>query len=95
MLSKKEVENIASLSRIHLKPNEIEHHTKNLTGILDYIAKLEKLDVSNVKPTSHVLPIKNVFREDTVKPSLAQEEALKISPSQKDGSFKVPQVIEE
>lgn len=95
MLSRKEVEDVASLSRIHLKSDEIERHTKNLTAILDYIAKLKKLDVSNVKPTSHVLPIKNIFREDTIRPSLAQEETLKGSPAQQNGFFKVPQVIEE
>ena len=94
MITPKDVKYIASLSRIHLRDEEIEELTKNLENILHYIAKLEKLDVSKVEPTSHVLPLKNVFREDKVKPSLTQEEALKIAVDKHHGAFKVPKVIE-
>ena len=94
MLSKEEVQYIASLSRIHLEPQEVEAFTQTLGGILHYIEKLEKLEVTNIKPTSHVLPLKNVFREDKVRPSLSQEEALKIAVASAHGAFKVPQVIE-
>ncbi|MFA5060261.1 MAG: Asp-tRNA(Asn)/Glu-tRNA(Gln) amidotransferase subunit GatC [Candidatus Omnitrophota bacterium] len=94
MLSKDEVRSIAHLSRVHLQDDEIQKLTKDLEQILHYIDQLSQVDVSKVEPTSHVLPLKNVFREDIVKPSLAQSEALKISVSQHNGSFKVPQVIE-
>ena len=94
MLTKEEVRYIASLSRIHLEEREVEYLTTNLAGILHYIEKLKKLDVSNIDPTSHVLPLKNVYRNDVVKPSLPQQEAVKISENQFNGFFKVPQVIE-
>ena len=94
MLNKEEVRYIASLSRIDLEENEVEILTKSLADILNYIEKLKKLDVSNVKPTSHVLPLENVYREDEVKPSLPQKEALQASVEQHNGSFKVPKVIE-
>ncbi len=94
MISQKDVRYIASLARIHLDESEISRLTKDLEGILDYVAKLEKLDVSQVKPTSHVLPLKNVYREDKIKPSLPQKAALGFSVSQHNGSFKVPKVIE-
>ncbi|MBU0467475.1 MAG: Asp-tRNA(Asn)/Glu-tRNA(Gln) amidotransferase subunit GatC [Candidatus Omnitrophica bacterium] len=94
MISKEDVLNIASLSRIHLKDNEIDQLTKNLEDILEYITKLENLDVSNVEPTSHVLALENVYREDTVIPSLGQANAIKISADIQNGSFKVPKVIE-
>ncbi|OGX06266.1 MAG: asparaginyl/glutamyl-tRNA amidotransferase subunit C [Omnitrophica WOR_2 bacterium GWA2_47_8] len=94
MISKKDVYHIASLARIHLDESEIESLTKNLEGILHYIAKLEKLNVKDVQPTSHVLELKNVFREDAVKPSLKQSEAVSITPNHLKGSFKVPLVIE-
>lgn len=94
MINDKDVKYIADLSRIHLKDSEIKHLTKDLEKILDYINKLENLDVSGVKPTSHVLPLKNVYREDVVKPSLSQEDALKFCVEQYKGSFKVPKVIE-
>ena len=94
MITKNDVIYIASLARIHLKEDEVEKLTHNLEDILHYIGKLEKLDVSNIEPTSHVLPLKNVYRSDTIKPSLSQPESLSISVSQHNGSFKVPQVIE-
>jgi len=94
MLSKEEVLYIAHLSRIHLTDDEVERLTKDLTAILGYIDKLSQLDVSRVEPTSHVLPLKNVFREDTVTPSLAQDEVLALAIAHHKGSFKVPQIIE-
>ncbi len=94
MLTNQEVKYIASLSRIHLEEAEVEYLTNNLADILHYIEKLEKLDVSNVEPTSHAIPLKNVFRDDIIKPSLSQSEALKISQKQHKGFFKVPKVIE-
>ena len=77
IISKEDVKYIGGLSRIHLDESEIEFLTKNLEDILHYIKKLEKLDVSKVEPMSHVLPIKNVFRQDKIEPSLTQENALK------------------
>ncbi|MCK5214676.1 MAG: Asp-tRNA(Asn)/Glu-tRNA(Gln) amidotransferase subunit GatC [Candidatus Omnitrophica bacterium] len=94
MITKVTVKYIAGLSRIHLQDSELEKLTYELEGILDYIKNLEKLDVSKVTPTSHVQPIKNVFREDNVEDSLKQEDALGFAIAQSQGSFRVPQVIE-
>ncbi len=94
MISKDDVRYIAHLSRINLQEHEVEQLAKDLEGILRYIEKLAKLDVTNVKPTSHVLPLQNVYREDTIRPSLSQKEATGIAISSHKGSFKVPQVIE-
>ena len=94
MLSKDEVLYVASLSRIHLEKEEVEELTKTLGDILQYVEKLEKLDVTQINPTSHVLPLKNVYREDKIKPSLKLEEVLKIAVARANGSFKVPQIIE-
>ena len=90
-----EIRYIAGLARINLKENELEHLAQNLDSILHYVAKLQKLNVDQVQPTTHVLPINNVFRPDVVKPSLAQEEALSFAVAKHKGSFKVPQVIEQ
>jgi aspartyl-tRNA(Asn)/glutamyl-tRNA(Gln) amidotransferase subunit C len=94
MISEKDVQYVADLARIHLKNEEIKRLTTDLEKILHYINKLNTLDVSDVQPTSHVLPLKNVQREDTVRPSLTQQETLKMSVEQQDGAFKVPKVIE-
>ena len=94
MISADDVKHVAALARIHFEDKEIEKFTKNLKDILHYIEKLNELDVSKIKPTSHVLPLKNVYREDKVIPSLTQEEALKFAVEKKDGAFKVPKIIE-
>ena len=94
MLSKDEVKNIAHLARINLKEEEVVRLIKDLESILHYVAKLEKLNVKNVKPTSHVLPLKNVYREDVVRPSLKHDEVMNMAIAHQNGSFKVPQVIE-
>ena len=90
----KDVEYIASLSRIHLEKDELAHLTQDLSAILDYVQKLEKLKVKDVSPTSHVLPLHNVYREDEIKPSLPQDKALSIAVEKSHGSFVVPKVIE-
>ena len=94
MISEKDVRHIASLARIHLKQNEIQELTQNLENILQYMAQLEKLDTSKVDPTSHVLELKNVFREDSVTPSLKTDDVMKMAVEPHQGSFKVPKVIE-
>ena len=94
MISKNDVKNIASLARIHLQEEEITALTKDLEGILHYVDKLSKLDVTKVQPTTHVAPLKNVLRKDVVKPSLKTDSALKIAVEHHEGSFKVPKVIE-
>ena len=93
-MTKDEIRSIASLARIHLEEKELDNLAKSLDDILHYITKLQKLDVKNVPPTTHVLPINNVFRADVIKPSLSQEEAVSFAPAKYKGAFKVPQVIE-
>ena len=94
MISRDDVKYIANLSRIHLEEHELDFLSKDLTNILHYIEKLEKLDVSHVKPTTHVLPLQNVYREDKPESPLKQEEVLRFSVAHHNGSFKVPQVME-
>jgi len=94
MITPEDIKKVASLSRIHLSDNELAHLTKDMEKILDYVNKLKKLDVSGVQPTSHVLELKNVYREDTVEPPLAQKDALAIAVEKEKGQFKVPLVIE-
>ena len=94
MISENDVKYIASLARIHLETEEIQKLTRNLEDILRYINKLEEQDVTDVKPTSHALPLENVYREDAVKPSLEHTEVMKLAVERHQGCFKVPKVIE-
>jgi aspartyl-tRNA(Asn)/glutamyl-tRNA(Gln) amidotransferase subunit C len=93
-ISKEDVKYIAALARIDVPQDKLEGMTKGLADIVQYVEQLQKLDVSKVKPTSHAVPVGNVFRPDIVKPSLSNKEALAIAVESKDGSFKVPLVIE-
>jgi aspartyl-tRNA(Asn)/glutamyl-tRNA(Gln) amidotransferase subunit C len=94
MITKKDVEYVAKLARIGFSQEEIEQFTKQLGAILEYIEKLNELDVSKVEPTSHVLPIKNVYREDIVKKSLPVDEVMNLAVEKEKNQFKVPKVIE-
>ena len=94
MITKETVKQVASLARLHVADEELVTFTKNLEGILNYVDQLSKVDVTNVKPTSHVLELENVYREDKLRPSLTQEEVMSFAIEKHNGSFKVPKVIE-
>ena len=90
----KEVEHVARLARLELTEEEKERMRAQLDSILSYIDKLNELDTSAVEPTSHVLPMTNVFREDEVRPSLFQEEAMANAQDRQDVFFRVPRILE-
>lgn len=92
-ISKKDVEHVARLARLRLTGEEKEKFGKQLNQILGYVEKLNELDTEKVEPTSHVVPLKNVLREDEVKPSLPVEEVLSNAPDKKGKYFKVPKII--
>ena len=94
MISENDVKYIAGLARIHLETEEIQKLTRNLEDILSYITKLQEQDVADIKPTSHALPLENVYREDTVKASLEHTEVMKLAVERHQECFKVPKVIE-
>ena len=94
MITQETVNYIGALARLHLEGPEVEKFAKDLEAILHYVEKLNALDVSGVKPTSHVLNVENVFRDDRIKPGLSQEQALAFSVDNLNGAYKVPKVIE-
>lgn len=92
-ISKNEVKHIAKLANIGLSNQELEKFQKQLSGILEYVDQLNELDTKKVKPTFQVTGLKNIWREDLVKPSLTQKEALQNAPQQENGYFKVKKVM--
>ncbi|AIQ20510.1 MULTISPECIES: Asp-tRNA(Asn)/Glu-tRNA(Gln) amidotransferase subunit GatC [Paenibacillus] len=90
----KDVQHVAKLARLQLSPEEEATFTEQMNAILQYAEKLNELDTEHVKPTTHVLQVSNVMRDDVVKESLSQEEALLNAPEHEDGHFKVPAVLE-
>ncbi|MCL4475269.1 MAG: Asp-tRNA(Asn)/Glu-tRNA(Gln) amidotransferase subunit GatC [Nitrospirae bacterium] len=89
-----DVEHIAHLARLRLSEEEKEKFGVQLSSILTYVEKLNELDTSGVEPTSHVLAIGNVMREDALRPSLSTDEALRNAPDRADDFYRVPKIIE-
>ncbi len=93
-IDEKVVEYVAHLGRLHLQPDEIDLYTQQLDRILAYMDKLNSLDTKGIEPTSHVIPLVNVFRDDVVDHNFEVEESVGNAPERKGSSFKVPPVIE-
>lgn len=93
-VTKKDMENVAILSRLSIPADKEEQYTQQLNDFLEYVDNLSSVATDGIQPIAHVLPINNVFREDTVKESLDRELALSNAPLKDDGYFKVPKVLE-
>ncbi|MEZ5247459.1 MAG: Asp-tRNA(Asn)/Glu-tRNA(Gln) amidotransferase subunit GatC [Acidimicrobiales bacterium] len=94
-ITRDDVEHVARLARLDLTADEIELFTGQLGDILEHAADIEALDVGDIPPTSHPLPIVNVMRADRVVPSADREEVLAQAPSAEAGRFRVPPVLGE
>ena len=95
MITREEVLHIARLARLELSDTELERIREQLNGILQYIDKLKRLDVTGVEPTSHAVPLVNVMREDEVAPPFAQDAMLANAPDRVAALFRVPRIIED
>jgi aspartyl-tRNA(Asn)/glutamyl-tRNA(Gln) amidotransferase subunit C len=93
-LTPEEVKKVALLARLELTDDEIETQAKHLNDLLQQFEALQALDVTGVEPTSHSIPIFNVFRQDEVRPSLTREETLANAPLARGGCFVVPRIMD-
>ena len=89
------VDHVARLARLDLTEEETHRMQAQLGDILGYIGLLDELDLGDVPPTSHVMEMVNVMRDDEVKPSLPVEKGLANAPAKEGTSFKVPRIIED
>lgn len=92
-LTREEVQHVAWLARLQLTDEEIETFREHLSAILEYAQMLMDIDVSDVPPTATVLPMRNVMREDEVRPSLPRDVVLANAPDKQDGYFRVRAVL--
>ncbi|CAB4706506.1 MAG: Asp-tRNA(Asn)/Glu-tRNA(Gln) amidotransferase subunit GatC [Actinobacteria bacterium] len=95
MISRDDVAHLAQLARIELEASEIDHLAGQLEVILGAVARVQEVAGADVAPTSHPLPLKNVFRPDVIRPSLTPEEALSGAPASEEQRFRVPQILGE
>ncbi len=89
-----DVKYVAHLARLELSPEEEQKLGDQLGHILHYIEKLKELDVANVEPTAHAVPMVNVTRPDEVRPSLPHDDAMRNAPAKANGLFIVPKIVE-
>jgi aspartyl-tRNA(Asn)/glutamyl-tRNA(Gln) amidotransferase subunit C len=93
-ITEQTVQYAAALAKLTVSEEEKQTVAIELDHILDYIETMNALDTEGIEPMSHVLPVKNVFREDVVTNGDNRTELLKNAPKQKDGSFAVPKTVE-
>ena len=94
-ITRDEVVHVAQLARLSLSESEIDEFTGQLGDILEHAADIEALDVGDIEPTSHPLPMVNVLRPDVVRPSLDRELLLSQAPAAEDDQFRVPPILGE
>jgi aspartyl-tRNA(Asn)/glutamyl-tRNA(Gln) amidotransferase subunit C len=90
MIDREQVLHVAKLARLRLSEDEVERMTGELSKILGHVEQMEALDLDGVEPTTHVVALENVLREDVPRDSLLRESALEGAPDAADGGFRVP-----
>ncbi len=94
-LSRDDVARLAQLARIEMSEEELVGLSNEFTVILEAVARVQEVASADVEPTSHPLPLRNVFRPDVITPSLTPQEALSGAPASEDQRFRVPQILGE
>ena len=92
-ISREEVAHLARLARLDLAPDELDHLAGQLDQILGAVAQVTEVAADDIPPTSHALPLTNVFREDEPRACLPAELVLAQAPAAEDGRFRVPQIL--
>jgi aspartyl-tRNA(Asn)/glutamyl-tRNA(Gln) amidotransferase subunit C len=94
-IARGDVEHLARLARIAMTDDEIDAMAGQLSVILDSVARVQEVAAADVPPTSHAVPVVNVYRSDQPAPSLPQADALAAAPAAEDGRFVVPRILDE
>lgn len=94
-LERVDVARLAALARIDMTDDDLDRLSGQLSAIVDAVAQVQEVATDDVPPTSHPIPMSNVYRPDEVRPSLTQEQALSGAPEAEDGRFRVPQILGE
>jgi len=90
MIDREQVLHVAKLARLELTDDEVERMAGELSKILEHVETMNELDLEAVEPTSHVVDLTNVLREDVPRPSLKRDTALEQAPDATDSGFRVP-----
>jgi aspartyl-tRNA(Asn)/glutamyl-tRNA(Gln) amidotransferase subunit C len=94
-ISREEVAHLARLSRLAVTEQELDQFAGQLDVILQSVARVGEVAADDIPPTSHSVPLTNVYRDDVVQPCLTQDEALSGAPDREEGRFRVPRILDE
>src|SRR5438309_6300966 len=94
-ITRADVAHLARLARIAMTEDELDHLAGQLDVILGAVARVQEVAATDVPPTSHALPLTNVYRPDEPVPSLGAEAALAAAPAAEDDRFRVPRILDE
>ncbi|MET3803814.1 aspartyl-tRNA(Asn)/glutamyl-tRNA(Gln) amidotransferase subunit C [Nakamurella sp. UYEF19] len=95
-LTRDDVAHLAHLTRLELTESELDTYVGQLSVILDSVSAVTAVTAGlDIEPTTHAVPLTNVYRPDVPVPGLTQEQALAGAPSAQDGRFRVPQILGE
>ncbi|HZZ47991.1 MAG TPA: Asp-tRNA(Asn)/Glu-tRNA(Gln) amidotransferase subunit GatC [Pseudonocardia sp.] len=94
-ISRDEVAHLARLARLAVTDEELDTFAQQLDVILSSVARVGEVAADDIEPTSHAVPVTNVFRPDQPRPGLSQEQALSGAPAQEQGRFQVPRILGE
>jgi aspartyl-tRNA(Asn)/glutamyl-tRNA(Gln) amidotransferase subunit C len=94
-ISRDDVAHVARLARLRLTDDELDLYTQQLAAVLEHAEDVEALDVGDVRPTAHPIPLVNVTRPDELRATLDRAEVLAAAPEVEDGQFKVPAILGE
>ena len=93
-ITRQEVAHLARLSRLALDDDELDHLVGQLDVIIGAVARVSEVAADDIPPTSHAVPMTNVFRPDVLQPCLSQQDALAGAPAAEDGRFRVPRILD-
>jgi aspartyl-tRNA(Asn)/glutamyl-tRNA(Gln) amidotransferase subunit C len=94
-ITRAEVEHLARLARLQLTEDELDHYAGQLDVILQSVARVSAVAGDDIPPTSHPIPVENVFRDDVARPGLTREAAAAGAPAWEDDRFRVPRILDE
>lgn len=93
-ISREDVAHLATLARLDLSDDELDHYAVQLDAIVEAVARVKEVAVDDVEPMSHPIALTNVFRADVVQPSVSRDEVLAQAPAAEDDRFRVPRILD-
>jgi aspartyl-tRNA(Asn)/glutamyl-tRNA(Gln) amidotransferase subunit C len=94
-LTRADVKHLAHLARLDLTDEELDHYAGQLDVILQSVARVSEVAADDIPPTSHPIPMQNVFRDDVARPGLDRADIAAGAPAWQDDRFRVPRILDE